>query len=136
MEISLKNIEIINSMTVLKYLLQIEDKDFDIRTRLNLARNMKKIEYEYKLFSEVEMSLLNQFALKDENGNFIMEDDGKEPKFAPNNKRLYLTKHDELLNEESTLNMALIKLNDIDKYMKTGEMLYFIEFMIDDSDDN
>lgn len=128
----LKNVEILNAMNSTKILLQTEDKEFSVKARWNLMKNMKRYESLFKTYSEMEFELLKQYALKDESGN-IKLDEKNEPKFAPNSKNEYLVKREELLNCENTVDLLTVNLSDLEGHVSNGEILYHLEFMIDDT---
>jgi hypothetical protein len=135
MEVKLKNIEVINAMNSTKILLQTEDKDFSVKARWNLMKNMKKYESIFKTYSESEIEYVSRYAMKDVDGKFISEEGTNEPKFTPSNKNEYLSKRDELLECENTIDILKVKLSDLEGHVKNGEILYHLEFMIDDSEE-
>jgi hypothetical protein len=131
MEIILKNYELLNAMGSVKSLLQIEDKDFSVKAKWNLMKNMKKFESAYKIYSELDFALIKQYAIKDENGELKL-DENNQPKFPPNNQKEYYTKREEVLSLDNTIDILLVKLSDLENHVPNGEILYHLEFMIED----
>lgn len=126
----LKNYELIGAMQSIGEMLQLEDLSTKVNYALN--KNLMKIEQSLKVYTKCENELLDKYALKDENKNFIIENN--EPKFAPNNKKEYLTKREELLNCEETIDIMDFKLSALPDKIGKGIKLHNIMFMIDDTE--
>jgi hypothetical protein len=122
------NIEILNIIEALNELIQIK---LPTKASWNIMKNIKKFDASIKTFWEAENKLVNEYTIKDEQGNIRFGDD-KMPMYAPNNKQKYLKEHQELLNCDDELDMLTIKLSELDnKDIKPATLLQ-LEFMIED----
>jgi hypothetical protein len=130
MDVTLKNIEIVNAMQSIGELLLLED--LTTKVNWNLSKNFKKLQSSFKTFSECEQELLKKHALKNEDGSLKTDEDG-EAKFAPKMKVEYFEKRSELLNCEDTIDILSIKLSDLPDKIGKGVNLLNLDFMIDDS---
>jgi hypothetical protein len=130
---TLKNYEIINAIETIKQFLNLKD----ISTKLDYAlnKNLLHLELPYKAYINSEVDLINKFALKDDQGKFITDQNNK-PKFTPNNNHKLRFEQDELLNIENCVDIYSIKLSLFpDKLVNDkGEKitLHNIMFLIDE----
>lgn len=131
MDIKLKNIEIIGAMQSIVELLQLET--LSTKVNYNLTKNHIKLEQSLVTYTKCVNELLNKYAIKDESGKYIIDDNGNY-KFAPNNKVEYISKHEELLNCEDTISILNIKLSDLPENIGKGSKLRSIMFMIEDEE--
>jgi hypothetical protein len=128
-EVTLKNIELIGAMQSINELLELDD--LSTKVNYNLTKNYMKYEQSLKTYTKCEQELLNKYAIKDESGNFKIDENG-EPKFAPNNRIEYFKKRDELLSVEDTIDILNIKISLLPEKIGKGKKLRNIMFMIDD----
>lgn len=131
-EVILTNFELLNAMAATKELLKIVSDKLSTKTKWNLVKNMKKMEQSYKVYSECEMDLINQYALHDEKTNEIKLDDKNEIMFTPANKKEFIKKKEELLKMDNTIDILTVPLSELDNPAISGEILYLISFMIDE----
>lgn len=131
MEVILKNYEIIGAMQSIVEMLQLDT--LSTKVNYNLTKNHMKLEQSLKAYTKCENELLNKYAVKDENEKFIIENN--EPKFDPNSKKEYLTKRDELLSCEDTIDILSVKLSALPENIGKGNKLRSIMFMIEDDAD-
>ena len=130
MDVSLKNIEIINAMQSIGEMLQLED--LSTKVNYNLNKNLMKLEDLLKTYNKCNKELLDKYAIKNEDGSLKIDEDTNEVKFAPNNKKEYITKRDELLSCEEQVDIHNIKLSSLPDNIGKGDKLYNLMFMIDD----
>jgi hypothetical protein len=109
--------------------------DLDTKAGWNLGRNLRKIESVLKDYAEFERKLLDEYAIKKEDGSFVINANN-EPEIYPNIKAEYIEKHNELLNCESEIEFLTIPLS----YFIEGKskeikpyLLFNLDFMIDEN---
>jgi len=128
----LKNIEIINIRSSISELM---NEKLPIKTGWNISKNLRKIDDSFKAYIELENKLIKEYAIKDDSGEIILDNDNQ-PKFAPNNKEKFLKEQQELFNCEDEFEFLTIKLSDLDNINIKPSTLFNLEFMIiDDTND-
>jgi len=130
MEVTLTNIKIINAIQSIGEMLQLED--LSTKVNYNLNKNLMSFENALKTYNKCNKELLDKYAIKNEDGSLKIDENTNEIKFAPNNKKEYITKRDELLECEETVDILNIKLSSLPDNIGKGIKLYNIMFMIDD----
>lgn len=106
-----------------------------IKTGWNISKNLRKIDDSFKAYIELENKLIKEYAIKDDSGEIILDNDNQ-PKFAPNNKEKFLKEQQELFNCEDEFEFLTIKLSDLDNINIKPSTLFNLEFMIiDDTND-
>jgi hypothetical protein len=129
---TLKNIDLINISNSITELMTYE---LDTKAGWNLGRNLRKIESILKDFGEFERKLLDEYAIKKDDGSIVINANN-EPEIYPNSKSEYIEKHNELLNCESEIEFLTIPLScfiegkskEIKPYL-----LFNLDFMIDEN---
>ena len=127
-----KNVDLINLSNSISELMSYE---IDTKAGWNLGRNLRKIEPVLKDYAEFERKLLDEYAIKKEDGSFVLSANN-EPEIFPNVKEEYITRHNELLNCESEIDFLFVplscfiegKLKEIKPYL-----LFNLDFMIDEN---
>ena len=128
----LKNIEIIN---VIDSINELMNEKLPTKASWNISKNLRKLDISFKTYIELENKLVKEYALKDDNGEVLL-DEGNQPKFAPNNKEKYLKERQELLNCEDEFDFLTINLSDLNNINIKPSILFNLEFMIiDDTND-
>lgn len=127
---TLTNIQIINAMQSIGEMLQLED--LSTKVNYNLNKNLITFENILKTYNKCNKELLDKYAIKNEDGSLKIDEDTGEVKFAPNNKKEYITKRDELLDCEENVDIINIKLSYLPDNIGKGNKLYNLMFMIDD----
>ena len=130
MLINLTNMQIINAMQSIGEMLQLED--LSTKVNYNLNKNLITLENTLKTYNKCNKELLDKYAIKNEDGSYKIDEDTNEVKFAPNNKREYITKRDELLDCEEQVDIHTIKLSSLPDNIGKGNKLYNLMFMIED----
>ena len=128
---TLKNIDLIN---ISNSITELMSYDLDTKAGWNLGRNLRKIEPVLKDYAEFERKLLDEYAIKKEDGSFVVSANN-EPEIYQNIKSEYIEKHNELLNCESDIEFLTIPLScfiegkskEIKPYL-----LFNLDFMIDE----
>ncbi len=133
MLINLTNMQIINAMQSIGEMLQLED--LSTKVNYNLNKNLITLENTLKTYNKCNKELLDKYAIKNEDGSYKIDEDTNEVKFAPNNKKEYITKRDELLDCEEQVDIHTIKLSSLPDNIGKGNKLYNIMFMIDDDEE-
>lgn len=108
--------------------------DLDTKAGWNLGRNLRKIEAVIKDYSEFERKLLDEYAIKKDDGGFVLNTEN-EPELYLDKKEEYKTKHIELLNCESEIEFLTIPLSSfIEGKSKEFKpyLLFNLDFMIDE----
>ena len=127
---NLTNIQIINAMQSIGEMLQLED--LSTKVNYNLNKNLLTFENVLKTYNKCNKELLDKYAIKNEDGSLKIDENTNEIKFAPNNKKEYITKRDELLSFEEQVDVHNIKLSSLPDNIGKGIKLYNIMFMIED----
>lgn len=130
MEVTLTNIKIINAIQSIGEMLQLED--LSTKVNYNLNKNLMSFENALKAYNKCNEELLDKYAIKNEDGSLKIDENTNEIKFAPNNKKEYITKRDELLECEEQVDIHTIKLSSLPDNIGKGIKLYNIMFMIED----
>ena len=130
MLINLTNMQIINAMQSIGEMLQLED--LSTKVNYNLNKNLITLENTLKTYNKCNKELLDKYAIKNEDGSYKIDEDTNEVKFAPNNKREYITNRDELLDCEEQVDIHTIKLSSLPDNIGKGNKLYNLMFMIED----
>jgi len=132
MQITLKNIEIINAIQSIGELI---DLVLPFQTSWDITKNAKKIESIFKIYAECEQNLIQKYAIKDENGG-VRTDEHNQYKIAPKLVTEFNDKRNELLNCENEIDIKIIKFTDlIDEENKNKikpAALYNLYFMIEE----
>lgn len=130
MQITLKNYELLNVCDFMGELLKLKTS---IKVNWNINKNTKKLILELESYLKYEYELVKKYAIK--NGDELVLDENKQPKFAPSNKEKYLKERQELLGcETNTIDILKINLSDLinDENKIDGNWVTFFEFMIND----
>lgn len=128
----MKLLDIINSSKVLSELNQC--KDFTAVCAYRIAKNIDEINKELSYYYGQRESLLKKFSDKDSDGNpIIINNNGiDEYKMSDDNKKKYADELFSLYNEEVSINIKKIKLEQLDCIKLSPADLKSIEFMIDE----
>ena len=127
----LKNIEIIN---IINSINELMNEKLPTKVGWNISKNLRKLDASFKTYIELENKLVKEYAIKDDNGEIVL--DNNNPKFAPNNKEKYLKERQELLNCEDEFDFLTINLSDLNNINIKPSILFNLEFMIaDDTND-
>ena len=127
----LKNIEVIN---IIDSINELMNEKLPTKASWNISKNLRKLDASFKTYIELENKLVKEYAIKDDNGEIVL--DNNNPKFAPNNKEKYLKERQELLNCEDEFEFLTINLSDFNDINIKPSILFNLEFMIvDDTND-
>lgn len=120
--IQVKLIDVIGSTEVIKKLL---DSPIKGRTAYKIAKLIKRLDEELALFNESRGKLLNKYAVKDENGQPIIENNGF--KIALEHVEDFNRESAELLNTSITIDAEPIVLAEIENVEFTPNEMLTIE---------
>lgn len=136
MDVNLKNIEI---ATAFQSLGGLTNLDLPIKTSFSIARNTKKIESAFKIFSECENQLIKKYAIKNESGEIKIDENYQyriEPKFVDKFK----SERNELFNCDNKIDIFMIKSSDLQDEENKNKIkpatLLSLYFMIDEDEEN
>ena len=120
--IQAKLVDVIGSTEVIKKLL---DSPIKGRTAYKIAKLIKRLDEELALFNESRGKLLNKYAVKDENGQPIIENNGF--KIALEHVEDFNRESAELLNTSITIDSEPIILEEIENVEFTPNEMLAIE---------
>lgn len=128
----MKLLDIINSSKVLNELNKY--KDFSAVCAFRIAKNIDEVNKELSYYSEQRENLLKKFSDKDSNGDcIVMNKNGiDEYQMSDENKIKYVKELFALHNEEITINIKKITLEQLGDIKLSPADLKSIEFMIDE----
>lgn len=122
--IKVKIADIVNSTDALKELVKMPLK---AKTAYHVARLGREVEKEYNLFQEKRMDLVKKYAIKDENGEPIVENE--QISVAPENIETFKNEINELAASEVELNVEKIKLDDLNCDLRAEQISRLMEFI-------
>lgn len=128
----MKLLDVIKSSKVLSELNQC--KDFSAVCAYRIAKNIDEINKELIDYSKQRDKLLIKYSDKDDNGQPIMIDNNgvQEYKMSNENRRKYVEELNDLHNEEVSLSLKKITLEQLGSIKMSPAELKTIEFMIDE----
>lgn len=131
MEVTLSNREILNAImsNSIKELMKVSFSD--IKISWDIMKNVEKLEVISNRYLKLERELINQYALKDNNGNIKADEKGN-PEFPPHSE--FYTKQGELLNFNETIDIKQLKLSCLQGSSLSPAILYDLKFMINDDE--
>lgn len=89
----------------------LADKELDLDTACLIAKNIKELEISKTVIDQKRDAVITEYAEKDENGNFVSDDDKGSIKISDIEE--FSKKMDELLNTEITVNIDRISKETI-----------------------
>lgn len=114
--------------------LQNSKKHWPVKVNYAIAKNLKALLAELEVYNAERTRVLKENALKDENGNAVVEDGSY--KFAEDKEQEVIKEIDDMYNIETELDVHMIKLEDVNECDADGydgttlEDITAIEFMI------
>lgn len=128
----MKLLEIINSQSTLAELNNC--KGLSSVTAYRIAKNIKVIDEELKVYNDQRVKLLEELANKDEEGKpIIKEENGmKEYDLSKENKVKLQEEIDKLLDEEVNIDIKKVSLEQLDRAGLSPAQLSTIEYMIEE----
>ena len=108
--ITVKLQDIMESQEVMRTL---SNKQLRGRTAFKVARLLKKLEAELTTFNETRVKIIEQYAKKDENGEFITNEKN-EYQFDPEQANKFVEEINKLLSEEIQVDANPILLSEIE----------------------
>jgi hypothetical protein len=106
-EVKLSNV--IDSMPVMQKLTGVSFKG---KTAFQVARLLRDLDNEIKIFNETRINLVRKYGMKDENGELKVDENGN-CSLEPENIETFNTELNELLNTTITLNVEPINIEDL-----------------------
>ena len=126
MNVTLK--DIVDSQEVMRLL---SNKPLRGRAAFKVARLLKKLESELVTFNDTRIKLIENYAKKDENGQFITNEKN-EYQFDEDNATLFVEEINKLLTEEIQIDASPILLNEIEELNFTPVEMALIEPFIEE----
>lgn len=108
MTVTVQNI--VESQEVMRVL---SNKSLRGRTAFKVARLLKKIEEELNTFNDTRVKLIESYAKKDEDGNFVTNDKN-EYQFDTENANKFVAEINKLLAEEIQIEANPIKIDELE----------------------
>ena len=120
--------DLINSGDIFRDLAQ---QPIKMRVAYNIARIIREIENEMKLFEETRRKLFDKYGEKDENGELLINADGNIT-ITPENISLYNNEIQDVLNTSITLNAEKLNIEDLENIELTPNQVYLINAFINE----
>lgn len=124
----LTNNQLLSSTKTLSILSQ---KDLPIKISFSIARNIKKIEDELKVYNAEREKLLNKYGEKDEKDKLIV-DDKNQIKFKKGKLDEFNKDFLELLTIENEIDIIKFAIDKIEDVNISPSSIMSIEYMIED----
>lgn len=99
----------------------IKKKTLPIKTAYKLSRLFKVIDDEARFYTEQLNNIIEQYALRDENGNKVTTNEGNSIQIAPDYVELTSQKINELLSLDVELPDLMFSLDELDSLGLTME---------------
>ena len=128
MEIKLKNYETISAINAMQ---EIMSSKLSSKVSWHLSKNFRRLNETIKDFNECEQRLLEQYAIKDSNGE-IKLDERRQFNIPTEHISEFNEKRNELLNCDDAVDVHIIKLSDLANVEVSPTTLFGLAFMIDD----
>jgi len=120
--------DLINSGDIFRELAQ---QPIKMRVAYNIARIIREVENEMKIFEETRRKLFDKYGEKDENGELLINADGNIT-ITPENISLYNNEIQEVLNTSITLNAEKLNIEDLENIELTPNQVYLINAFINE----
>ncbi|WP_238906626.1 hypothetical protein [Clostridium sp. YIM B02506] len=125
-KVKLSNEQIINDANKLR---AISEKQLPVKVSYALAKNIGKIESELKVYNKERNKLLDQYATKDEKGEFKFDKEGQVI-FKDGCKEKWDKDINELLEIENEIDIHKFNINELEGYSISPSELMVIDYMI------
>lgn len=122
--------DILNSMEALNKLNNAHGMSSVVAFRI--GKNIKVIEGEFKVFNDVRTKLLEESANKDENGEPIINKETNNYDIPQDQLQKIIQEIDNLQNEEISIDIKKVSIEDISQAGLSPKELMSIEFMLED----
>jgi len=122
--------DILNSMEALNKLNNAHGMSSVVAFRI--GKNIKAIESEVKVFDDVRTKLLEELANKDENGEPIINKETNNYDIPQDQLQKIIQEIDNLQNEEISIDIKKVSIEDISQAGLSPKELMSIEFMLED----
>ena len=122
--------DILNSMEALNKLNNAHGMSSVVAFRI--GKNIKAIEGEFKVFNDVRTKLLEESANKDENGEPIINKETNNYDIPQDQLQKIIQEIDNLQNEEISIDIKKVSIEDISQAGLSPKELMSIEFMLED----
>ena len=97
-----------------------------------IGKNIKAIDTEMQEYDEVRVKLLKDVALKDENGEPIVNKETNNYDIPQDQLQKIIQEIDNLQNEEISIDIKKVSIEDISQAGLSPKELMLIEFMLED----
>lgn len=122
--------DILNSMEALNKLNNAHGMSSVVAFRI--GKNIKAIESEVKVFDDVRTKLLEELANKDENGEPIINKETNNYDIPQDQLQKIIQEIDNLQNEEISIDIKKVSIEDISQAGLSPKELMSIEFMLEE----
>lgn len=112
---------------------KLSKQELPIRLNYKLTKLYKNIESDFEFYRTRMTEIINIYGLKDDNGQFILTDNGAEVKIQPDKVNECQYKINELMNlETSELPILKLKLDELDNISLTMQEMAILEPFIEE----
>lgn len=127
----LKAYEIININEVFN---KIAQADVNIKTAISVARNIKELETPIKLIQEKQKALFDEYAEKDEQGNYI-------PGEVENSIRItqpdeFRPKLQEIMDADIDVTLRKLKISDLEGVKLSANDIRILDTLLEDDEES
>lgn len=121
MTITLKNI--VDSQEAMR---NLSNQQLRGRVAFKVARLLKKLESELQVFNDTRIKLIEKYAKRDENGDFVLNEKS-EYQFDQNNANAFIEEMNKLLIEPIQIDANPISIEDIEELDFTPSEMAMLE---------
>lgn len=112
---------------------KLSKQELPIRLNYKLTKLYKNIESDFEFYRTRMTEIINIYGLKDDNGQFILTDNGAEVKIQPDKVNECQDKINELMNlETSELPILKLKLDELGNISLTMQEMSILEQFIEE----
>lgn len=126
--IKIKLSKLIDSINVLK---ELAGKPVRGRTAYQLGKIIKQVDEEFALFNDARLKLIQQYAAKDENGQYKM-DANNQHTFEGENLTKFMKEINSLLDTDVELAASTVKLEDLEELAFTPAQMVQLDAFIEE----
>ena len=126
--IEIKLNTLLNNMNVLR---ELADRPVKGRTAYQLGKIIKAADEELEMFNDTRAKLLDEFAKKDENGEYIL-DSNNSYTFDGDNMKEFMNALNQVLNLDISINAGKVKLDDLEDLDFTPAQMVQLEAFIEE----
>lgn len=112
-------------------LITISQKQLPVKVSYAIAKNIKKLESELKIYNKEREKLINKYCIKDDEGKNVIDEDNN-LKIADEHLETWKKEINELTDIEVDIDIHKFNLDSLLDYDMTPAELMIIDYMIED----